>query len=77
MKRKLFYTLFLLVLILIICILFCCIKHKNTIAIIGAMDEEISEIRNNLKNAETIQKNDFVITKGTLGNYKIVLTKNW
>lgn len=40
------------------------------------MDEEISEIRNNLKNSKTIQKNDFVITKGTLGNNNIVLIKS-
>ncbi len=40
------------------------------------MDEEISEIRNNLKNSKTIQKNNFVITKGTLGNNNIVLIKS-
>lgn len=40
------------------------------------MDEEISEVRNNLKNPITIQKNDFIITKGTLRNNNIVLIKS-
>ena len=75
MKRKQFYTLFVLILIFIICI-FYCINHKDTIAVIGAMDEEISGIRNNLKNSKTIQKNDFVITKGTLGDKNIILIKS-
>lgn len=61
MKRNQFYILFVLILIFTACILLCCPRHKNTIAIIGAMDEEISEIRNNLKNSKAIQKNDFVI----------------
>lgn len=76
MKRKRFYVLFILILILTVCVLFCCIKHKDTIAIIGAMDEEISEIRNNLKNSKTIKKNDFVIIKGALGNNNVVLIKS-
>ena len=73
MKRKPFYVLFIFILIFVACILLYCIKHKDTIAIIGAMDEEISVIRNNLKNSKTIQKNDFVITKGALGNNNVVL----
>ena len=76
MKKKLFYILFVFILILTACVFYCCIKHKDTIAIIGAMDEEISEIRTNLKNSKTIQKNDFVVTKGTLGNNNIVLIKS-
>lgn len=76
MKRKLFYTIFAFILIFTVYILFCGIKHKNTIAIIGAMDEEIIEISNNLKKSKTIQKNDFVIIKGILGNNNIVLIKS-
>lgn len=40
------------------------------------MDKEISEVRNNLKNPITIQKNDFIITKETLRNNNIVLIKS-
>lgn len=78
MKRKQFYIIFVFVFVLIFiaCILFCGIKHKDTIAIIGAMDEEISEIRTNLENSKIIKKNDFVVTKGTLGNNNIVLIKS-
>ena len=76
MKRKSFYILFVPVLIFVICTLSYCITQKDTIAIIGAMDDEIAEIRSNLKNSRTIQKNDFIITKGTLGNNNIVLIKS-
>ncbi len=69
MKRKLFYTL--LVFVCIIGVLFFYTKPKDTIAIIGAMDDEISEIRDNLKNSNIIKKNDFIITKGTLENINI------
>lgn len=76
MKRKLLYNLLGFILICTICVLVCCVKSKNTIAIIGAMDSEINEIRSNLKHTRTIQKNDFIITKGTLGNNNIVLAKS-
>ena len=76
MIRKHFYALFVLVLIITACILFYCVKRKDTIAIIGAMDEEISIICAKLNNSKTIQKNYFKITKGTLGNKNIVLIKS-
>lgn len=40
------------------------------------MDEEINEININLKKTKTVQKNDFIITTGTLGNNNIVLAKS-
>jgi hypothetical protein len=50
MKRKQLYILFVLILIFTTCVLKCSVTHKDTIAVIGAMDEEISEIRNSLNN---------------------------
>lgn len=76
MRKKILYILFLLILILTACILLYCTKHRNTVAIIGAMDDEINEIRNNLNYSKTIKKNDFIITKGVLGNNNIVLAKS-
>ena len=61
MKRKLIYTLLILALTCFIYTLSCHIKHKDTVAIIGALDEEI---------------NDFTITTGTLGNNNIILAKS-
>lgn len=75
MKRKIFYTLLAFILIFI-CTLFYFLNQKLTIAIIAAMDEELVEIYNNLNNPKTIQKNDFKITAGILGNKKIVLAKS-
>ena len=69
MKRKIFYTLLAFILIFI-CTLFYFLTQKPTIAIIAAMNEELVEIHNNLNNPKTIQKNDFKITTGFLGNKK-------
>ncbi len=76
MKKKLFNT-------VLVVIFVCCIfgfyfynRHKETIVIIGAMDEEISEIRNNLHHSRTDQKLDYAVTTGTLGNNKIILAKS-
>ena len=74
MKRTVLYILFCIILIFIF--VFNNAYKKETVAIIGAMDDEIDEIHNNLNNAKVVQENDFKIIKGTIGKYNIVLTKS-
>lgn len=74
MKKTLLYTFSAFILICCLCV-FVFVNTKETVAVIGAMDDEISEIYNNLKNPKTVQINDFKITTGNIGNRKIVLSK--
>lgn len=76
MKRILLYILVFFICIFFISILFNRVNKKDTIAIIGAMDEEISEIYSNLKSIKTIQKNNFYISTGTFNGNNIILTKS-
>ncbi len=75
MKRKLLYFLSIFILFSV-CALFYLINQKNTIAIIGAMDDEINEICSSLNKAKTTQINDFTITTGTLGKNNVVVAKS-
>ncbi len=74
MKSKFFYILLILIIFIVLCIVF--INKKNTVAIIGAMDAEIQDISINLSNTKQKQNNDFIITTGNLGKYKIILSKS-
>ncbi len=76
MKRTIKYIIFFIISICIICLFFNYTNKKETVAIIGAMDDEINEIHNNLNNTKTVQQNDFKIITGKLGKYNIVLTKS-
>jgi len=75
MKKKLS----ILLIIILIGILFINVYfyyNKTTVAIIGAMDCEISEIYNNLKNTNINTNNNFNISKGKINNYNIILSKS-
>ncbi len=76
MKRKIICALFLLisVFIFVVCYFYC--LEKNTVAVIGAMDAEISEISNNLTYTKTLKHDDFNIINGKLGKYNIILSKS-
>ncbi len=76
MKRKIFPVLLCAILICMFFVIFCYEKQKNTIAVIGAMDEEIAEFFTSLKHPKTTKSNNFTIITGTLGNNNIVLTKS-
>ena len=76
MRRKLFYITVVFIFIFSFCVGFYYVNYKKTVAIIGAMDEEINEIYTSLKNPKTIQKNDFVITTGKIGNNNLVLAQS-
>lgn len=76
MKRRLLYIFIVSVLICFVSLLFWNINKKQTVAFIGAMDDEISVIYDNLNNKKAFKKNNFVIITGTLGNKNIVLAKS-
>ena len=75
MKKYFLYG-FLFILIVIISIESLFINKKDTVAIIGAMDTEISEIENNLSNIKHSQFADFKIITGNIGDSKIILSKS-
>ena len=54
----------------------CGYKKSESIAIIGAMDCEISEITANLKNVRLRNEDNFKYTKGKLGKYNIIVSKS-
>lgn len=56
MKRRLLYIFIVSVLICFVSLLLCKINKKQTVAIIGAMDDEISVIYDNLNNKKTFKK---------------------
>lgn len=75
MKTKIIYGLIFLFLIFVtICVYF--VSKKETVAIIGAMDVEIEEISDNLSNINVWVQDDFKVTTGILGKYRIVLSKS-
>lgn len=76
MKKNLFYSLILFVLIVFIGAFVYCINFGNTVAIIGAMDDEISEIKSRLHYSRTVKQNDFTVVIGRLGKFRIILAKS-
>lgn len=50
--------------------------HSMTIAIIGAMDEEIKILKSKLENVEELHINNFEYYKGTFAGKDVVLTKS-
>ncbi len=74
MKKYFLYLIFFT--IISVCTVILIIPKKTTIAVIGAMDVEINEILSNLSNTKSIQQNDFNITVGDFGKYRIVLSKS-
>lgn len=72
--KKIFFILLFLISVLV-CIIFFSFYKKSTIAIIGAMDDEIAEVSANLSNKNIKQQSNFSIITGNLGKYKIVLSK--
>ena len=76
MKTKIFYSILigLFTFFIIVCLFF--INHKDTVAIIGAMDVEIEEVLSNLSYKAYNQESDFKIITGNLGKYKIILSKS-
>ena len=75
MKNKfIYFLLFLLIIFIISSYVF--INQKESIAIIGAMDVEIEEILDNLANKSYKNNADFHVITGSLGKYKIILSKS-
>ncbi len=50
-------------------------NNKSTIAILGAMDCEVAELKSKLQNAEEKVFGNFVITVGSFCNHNIILAK--
>ena len=76
MKKLIKYTIFCFILIIIVSLHALNATNKSTVAIIGAMDVEISEVLKNLSKPKTIKNNGFEITTGKLGKHKIILSKS-
>ncbi|MBR6163226.1 5'-methylthioadenosine/adenosylhomocysteine nucleosidase [bacterium] len=72
MKKFFIFLIFILV-VISVCLL--SVKEEN-IAIIGAMDCEVSEIASHLKNPASLNKNQINVTKGKLGKYNVILSKS-
>lgn len=74
MIKKIIYIFILLLIFSSVVFLF--LSKKETIAIIGAMDVEIEEILANLSCINQERQDDFSVTTGNLGKYRIVLSKS-
>ena len=51
-------------------------ENDNLVAIIGAMDCEISELTSSLKNLQVQKFSDYYILKGKIGKHNVVVTKS-
>lgn len=75
MRNKFIYCIVLLIVYSVICGFFW-ITKKETIAIIGAMDVETIEVAKHLSDIHYKKYGNFEMVIGTLGKYKIVLSKS-
>jgi len=65
-----------IVLLLVLSFFYVKYENENVVAIIGAMDCEISELGAAVKGLNVQKHSDFTVLKGKIGKYNVVVTKS-